>query len=145
MVIWLDGLNGGSFIVPVFFSLAHARRSIEDYPEELEDTLDAALEEKAALEAESKKTASAPVIPRASSPAPPPTNPQNAPPIGSPERRLLGTSNEALMNKCRTFVEQLRAGAAPWIVQQLNDTVGNMPTDASNFSFWVALVRFCSI
>ena len=53
-------------------------------------------------------------------------------------------SDEALMNKCRTFVEQLRDGAAPWIVQKLNDSYGNMPTDMSNFSFWVALVRFSS-
>jgi len=37
-------------------------------------------------------------------------------------------------------VEQLREGAAPWIVQKLNDSYGDMPTDASNFSFWVALV-----
>ena len=50
--------------------------------------------------------------------------------------------NEALMNKCRTFVERLRDGAAPWIVQKLNDSYGNMPTDAPSFSFWVALVRF---
>ena len=46
------------------------------------------------------------------------------------------------MNKCRVFVEQLRDGAAPWIVQKLNDSYGNMPTDPSSFSYWVALVRF---
>ena len=57
------------------------------------------------------------------------------------ERRLLDTSNEALMNKCRTFVERLRDGAAPWMVQKLNESYGDMPTDASSFSFWVALVR----
>ncbi|KAF9782817.1 LON-domain-containing protein [Thelephora terrestris] len=114
---------------------------IEDYPEELEDTLDLALEEKAALEAENPK---APAISRVQSPprTPPPADAQNAPRVFSPrtERRLLATSNEALMNKCRTFVEQLRDGAAPWIVQKLNDSYGNMPTDATNFSFWVALV-----
>ena len=52
------------------------------------------------------------------------------------------------MNKCRVFVEQIREGAAPWVVQMLNDfnkSYGNMPTDASKFSFWVALVSFCLI
>lgn len=127
---------------------------IEDFPEELEDTLDAALEEKAALEAENQITATlstpAPTISRAPSPSPVPKAFPTTPPSNTPGSsplltlhlgpRPLESSNEALMNKCRTFVEQLRDGAAPWIVQKLNDSYGNMPTDASNFSFWVALV-----
>ena len=60
------------------------------------------------------------------------------------DRSLLGATNEVLMNKCRAFVERLRDGAAPWIIQNLNDSYGNMPTDAPSFGFWVALVRFPS-
>ena len=73
---------------------------------------------------------------------PPPTVPQNASQVHNPhpERRLLGVSNETLMNKCRAFVEQLRDGAAPWIVQKLSESYGDMPADAPSFSFWVALV-----
>jgi len=124
---------------------------IEDYPEELEDILDAALEEKAALVAENQNaTAPAPTtslppstsVTTQPSSTPPPIVPQNASQVHNPhpERHLLDVSDEALMNKCRTFVEQLRDGAAPWIVQKLSDSYGNMPTDAPSFSFWVALV-----
>jgi len=123
---------------------------IEDFPEELEDTLDVALAEKAALEAEAASTTPAPATSTPPSPSassiPSSIVPQNASRTHSPqpERALLDeikyTRNEALMDKCRVFVEQLRDGAAPWIIQKLNDSYGNMPTDASNFSFWVALV-----
>lgn len=83
-------------------------------------------------------------VTRASSTPPPPIVPSDTSEIPDPhpERRLLDVGNEALMNKCRAFVEQLRDGAAPWIVQKLNESYGNMPTDASSFTFWVALVRF---
>lgn len=129
---------------------------IEDFPEELEDTLDAALEEKAALEAETQNLIPPPApgrkASRASSPVAtqtssirPPANPLQVPQLTDPhtDRHLLIPTNEALMNKCRVFVEQIREGAAPWVVQMLNDfnkSYGNMPTDASKFSFWVALV-----
>ena len=114
--------------------------SIEDFPEELEDTLGAALREKAALEAENQ-TAAVPTTLAASATSPPPS-PSTVTPLTRLPTTPLDTINEALMDKCRTFVERLRDGAAPWIVQQLNDSYGNMPTDAPNFSFWVALVRF---
>lgn len=41
---------------------------------------------------------------------------------------------------CRSFLEHLQEGTAPWVVQRLNNTYGPMPTDASSFGFWVALV-----
>lgn len=44
------------------------------------------------------------------------------------------------MSVCRAFLEQLRHGTAPWVVQRLNNTYGPMPSDPSSFSFWVALV-----
>jgi Lon protease-like protein len=49
-------------------------------------------------------------------------------------------TNEELMEICRNFLTQLRAGTAPWVVQRLNNTYGPMPEDASSFSFWMALV-----
>jgi len=124
---------------------------IEDFPEELEDTLDAALAEKAAYEVENQNLASSSILvpsvsrvpPTMRMPStPPPTNLQNSPQLRNPnpESHQPDASNEALMNKCRVFVEHLREGATPWIVQKLNNSYGNMPTDASNFSFWIALV-----
>lgn len=44
------------------------------------------------------------------------------------------------MAVCHAFVEQLRNGTAPWVVQRLNNTFGPMPTDTSNFTFWMAQV-----
>lgn len=44
------------------------------------------------------------------------------------------------MDRCRTFLDHLQRGTAPWVVQRLSSTYGAMPTDASSFSFWVALV-----
>ncbi|KAF7355333.1 hypothetical protein MSAN_01449800 [Mycena sanguinolenta] len=42
---------------------------------------------------------------------------------------LDGPSNEELMDTCTQFLQQLRRGTAPWVVQRLN-----------NFAYWVALV-----
>ncbi|KAG9015426.1 hypothetical protein FRB94_000030 [Tulasnella sp. JGI-2019a] len=47
---------------------------------------------------------------------------------------------DELMQICREFYEQLRNGTAPWVVQQLNNTYGAMPTDSSTFSFWMAVL-----
>jgi len=44
------------------------------------------------------------------------------------------------MSTCQSFLDRLREGTAPWVVQRLSNTVGAMPTDPSAFSFWVALV-----
>ncbi|KAG9104463.1 hypothetical protein FRC06_002119 [Ceratobasidium sp. 370] len=49
-------------------------------------------------------------------------------------------SNQELVDVCRQFIDQLRNGTAPWVVQRLNNTYGPMPNDISSFSFWVALV-----
>lgn len=50
-------------------------------------------------------------------------------------------TNEELVAICQAFVEQLRNGTAPWVVQRLHNTYGPMPTDHYSFSFWMALVR----
>ncbi|TFK43511.1 hypothetical protein BDQ12DRAFT_183272 [Crucibulum laeve] len=49
-------------------------------------------------------------------------------------------SNEELMDTCKAFLDRLQRGTAPWVVQRLSSTYGSMPTEASAFSFWVALV-----
>jgi hypothetical protein len=55
--------------------------------------------------------------------------------------RGIERSNQELLDVCRRFLDQLRNGTAPWVVQRLNNTYGPMPTDIASFSFWVALVR----
>lgn len=49
-------------------------------------------------------------------------------------------TTEEYMHICRAFIEQLRSGSAPWLLQRLNNTYGTMPTDPSEFSYWMALV-----
>ncbi|WVF71748.1 hypothetical protein IAT40_006556 [Kwoniella sp. CBS 6097] len=49
-------------------------------------------------------------------------------------------TTEELMAICRAFIDQLRSGSAPWLLQRLNNTYGVMPTDPSEFSYWMALV-----
>jgi hypothetical protein len=49
-------------------------------------------------------------------------------------------TTEELMVICRAFIDQLRSGSAPWLLQRLNNTYGSMPTNPSEFSYWMALV-----
>ncbi|KZS97578.1 LON-domain-containing protein [Sistotremastrum niveocremeum HHB9708] len=49
-------------------------------------------------------------------------------------------SNAELVAICHAFVDQLRSGMAPWVVQRLNNTYGPMPSDIGNFTFWMGLV-----
>lgn len=55
-------------------------------------------------------------------------------------RRPLTTV--ALMAACHSFLSQLRAGTAPWVVQRLNHTYGPQPpdNDPGAFSFWMGMV-----
>ncbi|KAH9899827.1 hypothetical protein C8Q73DRAFT_787673 [Cubamyces lactineus] len=48
-------------------------------------------------------------------------------------------TNAELMDKCRAFVEQMRAGT-PWVVEHLDNNFVPMPNDAASFSFWMALL-----
>lgn len=61
-------------------------------------------------------------------------------PSGIPLEETAHTT-EDYMNICRSFIEQLRSGSAPWLLQRLNNTYGTMPDDPSEFSYWMALVR----
>lgn len=49
-------------------------------------------------------------------------------------------STERLVAICHEFIELLRSGSAPWLVQRLNNTYGPPPTVVSDFSFWMAAV-----
>jgi hypothetical protein len=75
--------------------------------------------------------------------------PMQMPPAGAPgsaptpPAALEDTAHttEEYMTICRSFIEQLRSGSAPWLLQRLNNTYGTMPDDPSEFSYWMALVR----
>ncbi|KAJ9060206.1 hypothetical protein DSO57_1033354 [Entomophthora muscae] len=47
---------------------------------------------------------------------------------------------QQLQAECVYFVEALKTSSAPWLYQRLNATVGPMPTEASDFSFWMASI-----
>ncbi|KAF8655226.1 hypothetical protein AX16_003133 [Volvariella volvacea WC 439] len=79
------------------------------------------------------KTRSSPVA------SPSPSDQPPLPTLSSIPPRLHAT-NEQLMQSCREFLDRLEQGAAPWVVQRLNNWYGPMPTDPAAFSFWVALV-----
>lgn len=44
------------------------------------------------------------------------------------------------MATCMAFLDRLNRGSAPWVVQRMRNTYGEMPTDPSSFSFWVTLI-----
>ena len=73
---------------------------------------------------------------------PPQAHPQAAAQSAQPTINMNDTpqSTAELMNICRSFIDQLRSGSAPWLLQRLNNTYGSMPTDPSEFSYWMALV-----
>lgn len=49
-------------------------------------------------------------------------------------------STMELIEVCKRFIEHLRSGSAPWLLQRLNTTYGPMPADPRSFSYWMALV-----
>lgn len=63
------------------------------------------------------------------------------PPAPLPVEDLVLSTDE-YMNICRSFISQLESGSAPWLLQRLNNTYGRMPTDPSEFSYWMALVSW---
>jgi hypothetical protein len=74
---------------------------------------------------------------------PPAGAPGSAPTPPAPLEDTAHTTEE-YMTICRSFIEQLRSGSAPWLLQRLNNTYGTMPDDPSEFSYWMALVRLLS-
>jgi hypothetical protein len=60
--------------------------------------------------------------------------------------RGVPATNEELMELFHEFLDKLRNGTAPWVVQRLNHTYGPEPVnDPSNFSFWMALVSSSAV
>lgn len=49
-------------------------------------------------------------------------------------------TTEKLMNTCKDFIEVLRSGSSPWILERLNDTFGPMPDQPTEFTYWMAMV-----
>ncbi|KPV72421.1 uncharacterized protein RHOBADRAFT_39448 [Rhodotorula graminis WP1] len=45
-----------------------------------------------------------------------------------------------LMQICLDFIKTLRAGSAPWVIERLNRTVGEIPTNAHDFTWFAAEV-----
>ncbi|KZT24500.1 hypothetical protein NEOLEDRAFT_1134878 [Neolentinus lepideus HHB14362 ss-1] len=97
---------------------------IDDFPEELDGVDNIDLDNYSGTSLSSR-----------SAPLPPPTTVLRS---SSPPRPP--STNEELMAVCHGFLDQLRHGTAPWVVQRLSNTYGPMPTTASEFSFWMALV-----
>ncbi|GAA5860257.1 hypothetical protein JCM1840_002837 [Sporobolomyces johnsonii] len=45
-------------------------------------------------------------------------------------------STQQLMQICLDFIRTLRAQSAPWVLQRLNNTVGEMPQTPAEFTWW---------
>ncbi|KAI0269157.1 PUA-like domain-containing protein [Gloeopeniophorella convolvens] len=71
----------------------------------------------------------------AASGAGPSSNASEAEPPRSPAQEM-----QELVDVCLAFLDQIQRGAAPWVVQRLNNTYGPMPTDPTHFSYWMAMV-----
>ncbi|KAI0225065.1 hypothetical protein L0F63_004913, partial [Massospora cicadina] len=50
-----------------------------------------------------------------------------------------GLTVPQLQAECISFIEALKSSSAPWLYQRLNATVGPMPSEPSDLSFWISL------
>jgi len=111
---------------------------IDDYPEEdmIETVEDGEQQESpvAATPALASSSSSTSSSASSSTTQPPPSSTPTPPSL--PRQ----PTNEELMDQCRTFLDRLQRGTAPWVVQRLRRTYGTIPTDPSSFSFWVAFI-----
>jgi hypothetical protein len=55
-------------------------------------------------------------------------------------RRPRYPSNAELIATCKLFLDHLQRGTAPWVVQRLSTSVGEMPEDPAMVSFYVATI-----
>lgn len=55
-----------------------------------------------------------------------------------PEDLIPELSTSQLVAKCHEFIAVMRSGAAPWLRQKLNDTLGPVPEDEADLSFYMA-------
>lgn len=54
-----------------------------------------------------------------------------------PEERTI---TESLTRTCKEFIEILKSGCTPWIVERVENTFGSMPEDPVRFSYWIAML-----
>ncbi|KAK9761636.1 hypothetical protein K7432_013319 [Basidiobolus ranarum] len=45
-----------------------------------------------------------------------------------------------LMTSAQEFVDIIKEGCAPWLIQKLNSTYGSMPSNPADFSYWASSV-----
>ncbi|TFK75887.1 hypothetical protein BDN72DRAFT_756486 [Pluteus cervinus] len=120
---------------------------VDDFPEDLSETVYHPLpRDLDAPESEQSPEEITPSDPEPLTQSSPATSfgERTSPSISAPTPRssppIPPVTNEDLMVNCRAFLDRLQQGAAPWVVQRLNNWYGPMPTDPTTFSFWVALV-----
>lgn len=63
------------------------------------------------------------------------SNPNDASALDSME-----LTNDQLVEVCKGFVEALRTGSTPWLLQRLNSSLPPMPDDPREFSWWMAML-----
>ena len=49
-------------------------------------------------------------------------------------------TNDQLIGVCKGFVDALREGSTPWLLQRLNNSVPPMPDDPKHFTWWMAML-----
>jgi hypothetical protein len=86
--------------------------------------------------ASSSSSATATAAPSSSSASSTSTPPAYVPLTSNP----ADLSTAELMAICESFIDQLRSGSAPWLLQRLNNTYGPIPSDPVLCGYWMASV-----
>ncbi|GAA5879149.1 hypothetical protein JCM16303_001317 [Sporobolomyces ruberrimus] len=63
-------------------------------------------------------------------------DPPGGPSTLSPMTGNMELAIDQLMQICFDFIRTLKAQSAPWVLQRLNNTVGEMPTTPAEFTWW---------
>lgn len=75
---------------------------------------------------------------------PPPSSLAGAPALSEPTTSTADDSveltNKQLLDECKNFVEALRTGSTPWLLQRLSSSLPPMPEDAREFTWWMAML-----
>ncbi|KAF6762133.1 PUA-like domain-containing protein [Ephemerocybe angulata] len=120
---------------------------IDDHPDTLINRVETSLQQRIPQPSRSASQPSS-SSPKETTPPAPPSSDSSQTPSSSTSNNLLyptqalprqRPNNDELIAICHRFIAHIRRGAAPWIVQRLND-LPPMPDDPSAFSFWVVHV-----
>ncbi|KAI9626014.1 hypothetical protein H4Q26_016002 [Puccinia striiformis f. sp. tritici PST-130] len=60
--------------------------------------------------------------------------------MSEPSHQTQDQSTERLIETCKLFLDLLRSGSTPWIIERLYSTFGPMPDQPTEFSYWMAMV-----